>query len=413
MSLPRRVASGRNAAALGLFLSPTSCALAPVESFSLHRVPISSCVSMLNVCQPTANLFVQRRFNSDVAGLTKNFHCSICFKQFRLEAAAKFHVDQNHKGQGATVEAGAGPGPSAAPASATTAPSSGSFAYTPSVYQTRVALVRQFIAPDLKSYVASSAKNFHFHCSVCSKRFRSEPWARKHVLRHRGLSRTGQVASVKAGAGPWPILAYRPLLQTLTPSSSHVVERTISDLTGVTKNFHCSLCFKQFRLESAAKIHVDQNHKGQGATVEAGAGPGPSAAPAATTAPSGGGFACTPSTPSKPAASGGSAFDNTDFNSHVASSAKNARFHCSVCFEEFSSKSAAKKHVAKKSHEGRGACVKVGPGPSPSPAPSSLKHLKQVRSDAATKIHSHQGQDATGITTRTASGKVNAAVVYL
>lgn len=39
----------------------------------------------------------------------KRFHCSVCKKAFRLEMAAKLHLQQAHGGEGA-VEAGAGPG---------------------------------------------------------------------------------------------------------------------------------------------------------------------------------------------------------------------------------------------------------------------------------------------------------------
>ncbi|CBZ26557.1 RNA editing comple protein MP63 [Leishmania mexicana MHOM/GT/2001/U1103] len=39
----------------------------------------------------------------------RRFHCSVCKKSFRLEMAAKLHVQQVHSGEG-TVEAGAGPG---------------------------------------------------------------------------------------------------------------------------------------------------------------------------------------------------------------------------------------------------------------------------------------------------------------
>ncbi|GET93805.1 RNA editing comple protein MP63 [Leishmania tarentolae] len=39
----------------------------------------------------------------------RRFHCSVCKKSFRLEMAAKLHLQQVHSGEG-TVEAGAGPG---------------------------------------------------------------------------------------------------------------------------------------------------------------------------------------------------------------------------------------------------------------------------------------------------------------
>ncbi|KPA81907.1 putative mitochondrial RNA editing comple protein MP63 [Leptomonas pyrrhocoris] len=43
--------------------------------------------------------------------------------------------------------------------------------------------------------------------------------------------------------------------------------------TAPDKRFHCSVCKKAFRLEMAAKLHLQQVHSGEGA-VEAGAGPG-------------------------------------------------------------------------------------------------------------------------------------------
>lgn len=57
---------------------------------------------------PTTELFdCQRRFQSN--GADKKFHCSVCKKSFRLEMAAKVHIQQAHNGDG-TVETGVGPG---------------------------------------------------------------------------------------------------------------------------------------------------------------------------------------------------------------------------------------------------------------------------------------------------------------
>ena len=74
-------------------------------------------------CAPSPN---QSRFQA--TGADKKFHCSICKKGFRLEMAAKLHVEQVHSGK-ATIETGAGPGqqdaapppPSNAPPTAPTA----------------------------------------------------------------------------------------------------------------------------------------------------------------------------------------------------------------------------------------------------------------------------------------------------
>lgn len=56
----------------------------------------------------------QKRFQSGVAD--KKFHCSVCKKGFRLEMAAKVHIQQAHNGDG-TVEIGVGPGQSSEPTS--------------------------------------------------------------------------------------------------------------------------------------------------------------------------------------------------------------------------------------------------------------------------------------------------------
>lgn len=58
----------------------------------------------------TYSLQEQRRFQS--SGTDKKFHCSVCKKGFRLEMAAKVHIQQAHGGSG-TVESGVGPGQSA------------------------------------------------------------------------------------------------------------------------------------------------------------------------------------------------------------------------------------------------------------------------------------------------------------
>lgn len=52
---------------------------------------------------------VQKRYQSAVTD--KKFHCSVCKKGFRLEMAAKVHIQQAHNGEG-TVEMGVGPGQS-------------------------------------------------------------------------------------------------------------------------------------------------------------------------------------------------------------------------------------------------------------------------------------------------------------
>jgi len=57
-----------------------------------------------------------RRFVSSAKADDKKFHCSICFKAFRLEMAAQLHLKQAHSGSG-EVAAGPGPGPSPSVAS--------------------------------------------------------------------------------------------------------------------------------------------------------------------------------------------------------------------------------------------------------------------------------------------------------
>eukprot|EP00759_Apiculatamorpha_spiralis_P011011 PhF_6_TR1841/c0_g1_i1/m.2957 len=56
-------------------------------------------------CSPSCATSTQYRFQSS----DKKFHCTICKKSFRLEMAAKLHIQQVHGGEG-TIEAGAGPG---------------------------------------------------------------------------------------------------------------------------------------------------------------------------------------------------------------------------------------------------------------------------------------------------------------
>lgn len=58
------------------------------------------------VLSPAA-LCAQARHQSSAA--ERRFHCSVCKKAFRLEMAAKLHLQQVHSGEG-SVEAGAGPG---------------------------------------------------------------------------------------------------------------------------------------------------------------------------------------------------------------------------------------------------------------------------------------------------------------
>ncbi|KAK7202334.1 RNA editing comple protein MP63 [Novymonas esmeraldas] len=61
------------------------------------------------VCAPDAALRETVRFQS--AAPERRFHCSVCKKSFRLEMAAKLHIQQVHSGD-ATVESGSGPGQS-------------------------------------------------------------------------------------------------------------------------------------------------------------------------------------------------------------------------------------------------------------------------------------------------------------
>ncbi|KAF8287909.1 putative RNA editing complex protein MP63 [Trypanosoma cruzi] len=62
----------------------------------------------------------QERFQSSS---DKKFHCSVCKKAFRLEMAAKLHLQQAHGGDG-SVEAGPGPGAETAPTAIPSAPPS-------------------------------------------------------------------------------------------------------------------------------------------------------------------------------------------------------------------------------------------------------------------------------------------------
>lgn len=63
--------------------------------------------SLKSSCSPICAQ--QKRFQSGVAD--KKFHCSVCKKGFRLEMAAKVHIQQAHNGDG-SVEIGVGPGQS-------------------------------------------------------------------------------------------------------------------------------------------------------------------------------------------------------------------------------------------------------------------------------------------------------------
>nr|CCC93937.1 RNA editing complex protein MP63 [Trypanosoma congolense IL3000] len=85
-----------------------------VWSFKLSCITVSRSVSS---CFPTS-LGFQRRLQSTT---DKKFHCSVCNKAFRLEMAAKLHLQQAHGGEG-SVEAGPGPGTDCLPVSAVSAP---------------------------------------------------------------------------------------------------------------------------------------------------------------------------------------------------------------------------------------------------------------------------------------------------
>ncbi|KAI5691747.1 hypothetical protein MNV84_08485 [Leishmania braziliensis] len=56
-------------------------------------------------------------------------------------------------------------------------------------------------------------------------------------------------------------------------SNAGLVEAVRNQSTIPDRRFHCSVCKKSFRLEMAAKLHLQQVHNSEG-TVEAGAGPG-------------------------------------------------------------------------------------------------------------------------------------------
>lgn len=78
---------------------------------------------------------------------------------------------------------------------------------------------------------------------------------RLHHVSSRPLHASGAVASAKGASNAALLGAVR--------NQSAVPDR----------RFHCSVCKKSFRLEMAAKLHLQQVHSGEGA-VEAGAGPG-------------------------------------------------------------------------------------------------------------------------------------------
>uniref|UniRef100_G0U7A5 RNA editing comple protein MP63 n=1 Tax=Trypanosoma vivax (strain Y486) TaxID=1055687 RepID=G0U7A5_TRYVY len=80
----------------------------PVRGLRVHR----SLSSTHTRCDLSSVLCCQTRAQSTT---DKKFHCSICKKAFRLEMAAKLHLQQAHGGDG-TVEAGAGPGVESLPA---------------------------------------------------------------------------------------------------------------------------------------------------------------------------------------------------------------------------------------------------------------------------------------------------------
>lgn len=70
-----------------------------------YRKVISDNSNLANV--NLSSYAIQRRFQSSVT--EKKYHCSICKKGFRLEMAAKVHIQQAHNGDG-NVEIGTGPG---------------------------------------------------------------------------------------------------------------------------------------------------------------------------------------------------------------------------------------------------------------------------------------------------------------
>ncbi|CBH15912.1 KREPA2 [Trypanosoma equiperdum] len=69
------------------------------------KYPCGAMCRNASSCHPQT-LGYQQRFQSTT---DKKFHCSVCKKPFRLEMAAKLHLQQAHGGDG-SVEAGPGPG---------------------------------------------------------------------------------------------------------------------------------------------------------------------------------------------------------------------------------------------------------------------------------------------------------------
>lgn len=80
----------------------TRCCTACARPSVVHAWSSMSCIA-----HPCGALACPRR--SQVSLADKKFHCSVCFKSFRLEMAAALHVKQSHNGE-ASVAAGPGPG---------------------------------------------------------------------------------------------------------------------------------------------------------------------------------------------------------------------------------------------------------------------------------------------------------------
>ncbi|CAC9553557.1 RNA editing comple protein MP63 [Leishmania infantum JPCM5] len=80
------------------------------------------------------------------------------------------------------------------------------------------------------------------------------------------LRRLPQVSS-------WPLHASGAVASAKGASNAALLGAVRNQSAVPDRRFHCSVCKKSFRLEMAAKLHLQQVHSGEG-TVEAGAGPG-------------------------------------------------------------------------------------------------------------------------------------------
>lgn len=126
----------------------------PALCGSAVQFPVSCCSLGLRVSQAVSRVHVpgapvcgslssalQTQVRHQSAASDKKFHCSICKKAFRLEMAAKVHVQQAHNGEG-MVEAGTGPG------QADGAQAASSFVPPPNAPPQRPTVIEEVVQPE-------------------------------------------------------------------------------------------------------------------------------------------------------------------------------------------------------------------------------------------------------------------------